>query len=130
MNPDDSVDLTRLSSLNSIKTRPVLAGSWTVLDSIGRSKIHRSTAAQIVGRLPNVFLSLVTYLDRREVCDRANFGSPALRPSDIPSDLVPGMGISLIASGLTLCRRSAAVPRRFPRDVLLGENGRNRDCAR
>src|SRR6266404_2612267 len=37
INPDDSVDLTRLSSLNSIKTRPVLDGGWTVLDSIGRS---------------------------------------------------------------------------------------------
>ncbi len=37
INPDDSVDLTRLSTLNSIKTRPVLDGGWTVLDSIGRS---------------------------------------------------------------------------------------------
>src|SRR5260370_23259400 len=37
INPDDSVDLTRLSSLNSIKPRPVLDGGWTVLDSIGRS---------------------------------------------------------------------------------------------
>ena len=37
INPDDSVDLTRLSSLNSLKTRPVLDGGWTVLDSIGRS---------------------------------------------------------------------------------------------
>jgi len=37
INPDGSVDLTRLSSLNSIKTRPVLDGGWTVLDSIGRS---------------------------------------------------------------------------------------------
>src|SRR5260370_14780690 len=33
---DDSVDLTRLSSLNSIKKRRILDGSWTVLDSIGR----------------------------------------------------------------------------------------------
>src|SRR5260370_42641226 len=36
-NPDDSVDLTRLSSLNSTKKRCVLDGSWTVPDSIGRS---------------------------------------------------------------------------------------------
>jgi len=35
-NPDDSVDLTRLSSLNSTKIWPVLDGVWTVLDSIGR----------------------------------------------------------------------------------------------
>ena len=31
INPDGSVDLTRLSSLNSIKTRPVLDGGWTVV---------------------------------------------------------------------------------------------------
>src|SRR5260370_30441160 len=37
INPDDSVDLTRLSSLNSTKKRCVLDGSWTVPDSIGRS---------------------------------------------------------------------------------------------
>ena len=37
INPDDSVDLTRLSSLNSTKNRLVLDGSWTVIDSIGRS---------------------------------------------------------------------------------------------
>jgi hypothetical protein len=37
INPDDSVDLTRLSSLNWTKNRLVLDGSWTVLDSIGRS---------------------------------------------------------------------------------------------
>ena len=42
INPDDSVDLTRLSSLNSIKTRPVLDGGWTVLDSIGRSVFTES----------------------------------------------------------------------------------------
>jgi hypothetical protein len=36
INPDDSVALTRLSSLNWTKNRLVL-GSWTVLDSIGRS---------------------------------------------------------------------------------------------
>jgi short-subunit dehydrogenase len=35
-----------------------------------------------------------------------------------------------VASDLTLCRRSAAVPLRFPRDVLPEGNGRNRDCAR
>src|ERR1700736_6036119 len=34
INPDDSVDLTRLSSL---KKRRVLDGSWRVPDSIGRS---------------------------------------------------------------------------------------------
>ena len=33
----DSVDLTRLSYLNSTKKRLVLDGSWTVLHSIGRS---------------------------------------------------------------------------------------------
>src|SRR5260370_23407484 len=33
INPDDSVDLTRLSSLNSTKHRCVLGGSWTVPDS-------------------------------------------------------------------------------------------------
>src|ERR1700686_1139550 len=37
INPDDSVALTRLSSLNWTKNRLVLDGSWTVLDSIGRS---------------------------------------------------------------------------------------------
>src|ERR1700681_1805568 len=37
INPDDSVDLTRLSSLNWTKNRLALDGSWTVLDSIGRS---------------------------------------------------------------------------------------------
>ena len=36
INPDDSVDLTRLSYLNSTKNRRVLDGSWTVLDLIGR----------------------------------------------------------------------------------------------
>ncbi len=41
MNPDDSVDLTRLSYLNSIKKRRILDGSWTVLDSIGRSLLGR-----------------------------------------------------------------------------------------
>ena len=30
INPDDSVDLTRLSYLNSTKKRLVLDGSWTV----------------------------------------------------------------------------------------------------
>src|SRR5216683_4601694 len=37
INHDDSIDLTRLSYLNSIKKRRILDGSWTVLDSIGRS---------------------------------------------------------------------------------------------
>src|SRR6266852_1072837 len=37
INPDDSVDLTRLSSLNSTEKWPVLDGVWTVLMSIGRS---------------------------------------------------------------------------------------------
>src|SRR5467141_1305661 len=41
MNPDDSVDLTRLSYLNSIKKRRILDGSWTVLDSIRRSLLGR-----------------------------------------------------------------------------------------
>lgn len=36
---------------------------------------------------------------------------------------------SLISSKLTLWRRTATVRRRFPRDVLPGENGHNRDCA-
>ena len=35
INSDDSVDLTRLSPLNSTKKRRVLDGSWTVLKSIG-----------------------------------------------------------------------------------------------
>jgi hypothetical protein len=43
INPDDSVDLTRLSYLNSIKKRRILDGSWTVLDasSTGRSLLGR-----------------------------------------------------------------------------------------
>jgi hypothetical protein len=45
INPDDSVDLTRLSYLNSTKKRLVLDGSWTVIDSIGRSITKRLFAA-------------------------------------------------------------------------------------
>jgi len=37
INPDDSVDLTRLSSLISTINWPVLDGVWTELNSIGRS---------------------------------------------------------------------------------------------
>jgi hypothetical protein len=37
INPDDSVDLTRLSYLNTARNYPILDGSWTVLKSIGRS---------------------------------------------------------------------------------------------
>jgi hypothetical protein len=36
----------------------------------------------------------------------------------------------LIVSDPTLRRRSAAIRRKFPRDVLPGENGRNRNSAR
>ena len=42
INPDDTVDLTRLSYLNSTKKRLVLDGSWTVLDAIGRSLLDRT----------------------------------------------------------------------------------------
>ena len=42
INPDDSVDLTRLSYLNSTKKLLVLNGSWTVLDAIGRSLLDRT----------------------------------------------------------------------------------------
>src|ERR1700722_7117701 len=41
---------------------------------------------------------------------------------------VPGVRAASIASDLTLSRKSAAVPRRFPRDVLPGGNGRNSYC--
>jgi hypothetical protein len=37
INPDDSVDLARLSSLNWTRTWPVLDGVWTVPYAIGRS---------------------------------------------------------------------------------------------
>lgn len=35
-NSDDSVDLTRLRSLNPARNKPILDGSWTGLNSIGR----------------------------------------------------------------------------------------------
>jgi len=40
INPDDSVDLTRLSYLNATKESLVLDGSWTVHRAIGRSAFH------------------------------------------------------------------------------------------
>jgi hypothetical protein len=51
INPDDSVDLTRLSSLNWTKNRLVLDGSWTVLKSIGRGYF----AIELEPMVPAVF---------------------------------------------------------------------------
>jgi hypothetical protein len=53
INPDDSVDLTRLSYLNSSKNRLVLDGSWTALMSIGRKyfAIPLATGGSSIGSL-------------------------------------------------------------------------------
>jgi hypothetical protein len=45
INPDDSVDLIRLSQLKPTKKRLVLDGSWTVLRSIGRWLLSQSSSA-------------------------------------------------------------------------------------
>src|SRR5260370_17178796 len=73
INPDDSVDLTRLSPLNSARNRPILDGSWTVLRSIGRSLRRPPRPARAVKPLAmfKKNLSDVFALERLASCSLA-----------------------------------------------------------